>query len=111
MNKFYRFTYGLLYLLFPSIRLSKAKNLTDYDVNELERNSKCYCKSGLKYKNCHLKINSNSNKIALRLIDKTGKQFIEEVNLEVFNNFRGVKKEKKTTPSYEFTPHGTEHAG
>ncbi|MPQ48269.1 hypothetical protein GCQ56_14795 [Marinifilum sp. N1E240] len=44
----------------------------DEHLVEIQRNDKCYCDSGKKYKNCHLIKLQKKGKIALYSIDKNG---------------------------------------
>lgn len=50
-----------------------SSNQEEEHLIEFERNDKCYCESGKKYKNCHLIKLQKKGKIALYSLDNNGK--------------------------------------
>ncbi|MEM6737286.1 MAG: SEC-C domain-containing protein [Bacteroidota bacterium] len=92
MTKFSRFIYGVLYMLFPSLR-KERKAVIKYDrLEELNRNEKCYCGSDLKYKRCHSALNEDANEIAVKLYFKGKAVGIKILPKAEYNELKGVKK-------------------
>ena len=88
-----------LSILFPPLRKSIREDLTEFDNTEfkyvdIERNSKCYCKSGKKYKHCHLVKNEKGKKVALRQIDKDGNEKVIVLDKREANRLKGIFKPK-----------------
>lgn len=69
-----------LSIFFPKLRKRVSESLSDNEYIDIERNSKCYCDSGKKYKQCHLIKNERKNKVALKQIEKSGNEKIVIVN-------------------------------
>lgn len=69
--------------------------LDEKDYIEIGRNESCYCKSGKKYKHCHLSLLERKGKIALFEIDrKTGARRIKIYSKRKYN---GISTRFKTT--------------
>jgi hypothetical protein len=50
---------------------------------KMERNEKCYCDSGKKYKSCHFPEHHKRNKIAVRVINEiTGEENIKVMSMK-----------------------------
>lgn len=55
----------------------------DFYYVKMERNEKCYCESGKKYKSCHYPEHHKRSKLAVRKIDdKTGEQEIKVMSIK-----------------------------
>jgi SEC-C motif len=65
-----------LSIFFPRLRRRVSESISDNKYIEIERNSKCYCESGKKYKHCHLAKNERKNKVALKQIEMSGNEKI-----------------------------------
>lgn len=54
-----------------------------YYYVKVERNEKCYCESGKKYKSCHYPDHQKRSKLAVRKIDeKSGEQEIKILSIK-----------------------------
>lgn len=76
MNILTRIILIFLSVIFPKLRKTLKEDSEQYTYRKIPGNSECYCKSGLKYKHCHLKINEKKGKVALIKTDKNKSQKI-----------------------------------
>lgn len=79
-----------LSIIFPRLKKTIKEGMIEYEYKEIERNSTCYCKSGKKYKHCHLIINETHKEVALRQIDKNGKESIIVVDKKEVDGIKGI---------------------
>lgn len=71
------------------------ENLDNKDYIEIGRNESCYCKSGKKFKHCHLRLLQIKGKIALHEINrKTGER---RIKIYSERKYKGITTRFKTT--------------
>ena len=85
--------YILLYFSGFYKKNDKAGKTTYYSMG---RNSKCYCDSGKKYKQCHLVGDEKKNKVAIVALDQDGNKKVKyfkkgNVKVPVYNTFSEVE--------------------
>jgi hypothetical protein len=84
-----RFILSFLSFFSPKLKQFTQGDQNKYSYAEIERNSKCYCQSGEKYKHCHLIINQKHNEHALIQIDKFGNKKVVVFNKNVADKLKG----------------------
>lgn len=60
----------ILSVFFPKLKKVRMDDSDDYQCLRIDNYSRCYCNSGKKYVHCHLPINEEQGKVAIRVIDK-----------------------------------------
>lgn len=70
-------------LLDNILNFFNSTNEEEFYYVKMERNEKCYCDSGKKYKSCHYPDHQKRSKIAVRKIDeKTGEEEIKILSVK-----------------------------
>ena len=72
-----------------------VSNQDSFEYKEFERNEKCYCGNGKKYKQCHLFILNRKGKLALHETNlNTG-----EIRVKIYSErkYKGLSTRMKTT--------------
>lgn len=70
-------------LLDNILNFFNSTNEEEFYYVKMERNEKCYCDSGKKYKSCHYPDHQKRSKIAVRKIDeKTGQEEIRILSVK-----------------------------
>jgi|GEM_PF-2117920 len=70
-------------LLDNILNFFNSTNEEEFYYVKMERNEKCYCDSGKKYKSCHYPDHQKRSKIAVRKIDeKTGQEEIKILSVK-----------------------------
>lgn len=94
MNAIFRLSLSALSLAFPSLKKAVQQDEIGYQYRPVQRNEACYCKSGRKYKRCHLLDNGNNKVIALHETAPNGKTNIVLVRQHVADQLRGIRQQK-----------------
>ncbi|NOU62235.1 SEC-C metal-binding domain-containing protein [Marinifilum caeruleilacunae] len=70
-------------------------NQDSFEYKEFERNEKCYCESGKKYKQCHLPVLNKKGKLALHETNlSTGEK---RVRIYSVRKYKGLSTRMKTS--------------
>ncbi|WP_282015074.1 SEC-C metal-binding domain-containing protein [Marinifilum flexuosum] len=70
-------------LLDNILNFFNSTNEEEFYYVKMERNEKCYCDSGKKYKSCHYPDHQKRSKIAVRKIDeRTGEEEIKILSVK-----------------------------
>ena len=67
----------LLIVISPRLGTAIIQDSKSKTYYEIGRNSKCYCESGEKYKNCHLLLNEKKGKKAVFYFDSNGEKKVK----------------------------------
>ncbi len=82
----------ILSVFFPKLRKVRMDEPDDYQCLRFDNYSRCYCNSGKKYVHCHLPINEDKGKVAIRVIDKKRNSKIILVDPEEVEKFLGDRE-------------------
>lgn len=94
MNVIFRLSLSVLYLAFPGLKKAAKQDEIGYQYRPVQRNEVCYCRSGRKYKRCHLLENCNNKEVALHEIAPNGKTNIVLVRQQVADQLLGIRQQK-----------------